>query len=177
MPRDKSEVRNLTWREFDWLMSGIDIEQPKAIKTSYGYYGVAKSPGIINDRNAYAGEPSAVSYLHERGFSVMGFHDWPQYKKVVRFFLESGKAPEQGFKSCVSLKKYAERYKAERIEEACCQILMFSGDPSIRGIYALLKSPVKKAGNTIPDMPKINHHRSRGFTRGAEQFREGGDEK
>ena len=33
-PRNKSEVRNLTWREFDWLMSGIDIEQPKAIKTT-----------------------------------------------------------------------------------------------------------------------------------------------
>ena len=31
-PRDKSEIRNLTRREFDWLMSGIDIEQPKAIK-------------------------------------------------------------------------------------------------------------------------------------------------
>jgi len=33
-PRDRSEVRNLTWREFDWLMSGLDIEQPKAIRTS-----------------------------------------------------------------------------------------------------------------------------------------------
>ena len=33
-PRNKSEVRNLTWRELDWLMSGIDIDQPKAIKTS-----------------------------------------------------------------------------------------------------------------------------------------------
>ena len=33
-PRDKSEVRNLTWQEFDWLMSGLDIEQPKAIKVS-----------------------------------------------------------------------------------------------------------------------------------------------
>ena len=33
-PRDRSEVRNLTWREFDWLMSGIDIEQPKAIRTT-----------------------------------------------------------------------------------------------------------------------------------------------
>ena len=32
-PRNKSEVRNLTWREFDWLMSGLDIEQPKAIRT------------------------------------------------------------------------------------------------------------------------------------------------
>ena len=30
-PRTKDEVRSLTWREFDWLMSGIDIEQPKAI--------------------------------------------------------------------------------------------------------------------------------------------------
>ncbi|WP_207733217.1 IS66 family insertion sequence element accessory protein TnpB [Faecalicatena contorta] len=29
-PRYKSKVRNLTWREFDYLMSGIDIEQPKA---------------------------------------------------------------------------------------------------------------------------------------------------
>lgn len=31
-PRKRSEVRNLTWREFDWLMSGIDIDQPKALK-------------------------------------------------------------------------------------------------------------------------------------------------
>ncbi len=33
-PRNRSEVRNLTWREFDWLMSGLDIDQPKAIKTA-----------------------------------------------------------------------------------------------------------------------------------------------
>ena len=33
-PRNKSEVRNLTWREFDWLMSGLDIDQPKAIKSA-----------------------------------------------------------------------------------------------------------------------------------------------
>lgn len=31
-PGNRSEVRNLTWREFDWLMSGLDIDQPKAIK-------------------------------------------------------------------------------------------------------------------------------------------------
>lgn len=33
-PRDKSEVRSLTWREFDWLLSGLDIDQPKAIKSA-----------------------------------------------------------------------------------------------------------------------------------------------
>ena len=33
-PRNKSEVRSLTWREFDWLMSGLDIDQPRAIKSA-----------------------------------------------------------------------------------------------------------------------------------------------
>lgn len=33
-PRNKDEIRNLTWQEFDWLLSGIDIEQPKAIRAS-----------------------------------------------------------------------------------------------------------------------------------------------
>lgn len=62
-------------------------------------------------------------------------------EKVVRFFLESGKTPGQSFKSCVSLKKYAGRlFKAERTEEICRQILMFSSNPSISGIQALLKS-------------------------------------
>ena len=31
-PRNKSEVRNLTWKEFEWLMQGLEIDQPKAIK-------------------------------------------------------------------------------------------------------------------------------------------------
>ncbi|MCR4750388.1 MAG: IS66 family insertion sequence element accessory protein TnpB [Lachnospiraceae bacterium] len=31
-PRKSNEARNLTWRELDWLLSGLDIEQPKAIK-------------------------------------------------------------------------------------------------------------------------------------------------
>ena len=30
-PRNASELKPNTWRQFDWLMSGLDIEQPKAI--------------------------------------------------------------------------------------------------------------------------------------------------
>ena len=32
-PRNKNEVKAITWKQFDWLMSGLDIEQPKAIKS------------------------------------------------------------------------------------------------------------------------------------------------
>lgn len=31
-PRNQLEVRQLTWQQFDWLMSGLEIEQPKAFK-------------------------------------------------------------------------------------------------------------------------------------------------
>ncbi len=31
-PRNSQEARNITWQQFDWLMSGLDIEQPKAIR-------------------------------------------------------------------------------------------------------------------------------------------------
>lgn len=32
-PRNNSEVRDLTWKEFGYLMDGIDIDQPKAIRS------------------------------------------------------------------------------------------------------------------------------------------------
>ena len=35
-PRSSSDAKSLTWQQFDWLMSGIDIEQPKAIRAHYG---------------------------------------------------------------------------------------------------------------------------------------------
>ena len=31
-PRNSEEVRALTWQQFGWLMSGLEIERPKAFK-------------------------------------------------------------------------------------------------------------------------------------------------
>lgn len=31
-PRSKEEVRDITWQEFRWLMEGLSIDQPKALK-------------------------------------------------------------------------------------------------------------------------------------------------
>lgn len=31
-PRNSSEVKPITWQQFDWLMSGLEIEQPKALR-------------------------------------------------------------------------------------------------------------------------------------------------
>ena len=101
----------------------------------------------------------------------------PNTVKVIRHFLESKRVPEQGFKSCVSLRKLAERYKGSRVEEACRQILTFSGEPSVRGLSILLKSPVTGTAAPSETVASKSFHRQRGITRGADQFREGGDEQ
>jgi len=112
-------------------------------------------------------------------YTADDFKSWansigPNTLRVVEFFLNSGRAPEQGYKPCVSLRKLEERYSVSKLEEACRQILTFSGDPSIRGISILLKTPLKNAPRNDSSPAKRRGH---GITRGVEQFREGGDRK
>ena len=36
-PRSRDEVKPITWKQFDWLMSGLETEQPKALKMPAPY--------------------------------------------------------------------------------------------------------------------------------------------
>ncbi len=33
-PRNRSGVKSIRWQQFDWLMSGLEIKQPKALRTA-----------------------------------------------------------------------------------------------------------------------------------------------
>ncbi len=92
-------------------------------------------------------------------------------EKVIRTFLQEGRAPEQGYKSCRNLMKLCEKYGSEKLEEACRSILTFSGTPNIRSLMQLLKTPVRQSNVSSP---ASESHGSRGITRGASQFRKGG---
>ena len=59
---------------------------------------------------------------------------------VVRYFLTSGSAPEQGYKACVSLKSLCKRYGKKKLEAACERMLVFSSSPSVRTISTILKN-------------------------------------
>ena len=96
--------------------------------------------------------------------------------KVVNYFLYSGKEPEQGYKYCVSLMKMTDRYGQIRIERACERLLSFTSQPSLRSIATILKNgqdklPLEK---TVEERP-VSEKRSKGITRGASAYRNGGD--
>ena len=88
--------------------------------------------------------------------------------EVVRFFLESGKEPEQGFKFCASLTKLGEKYGHSKLEKACEQVLKYAKEPNIRIITAVLKG---KHGPGRSAERKTGGDDSRyGITRGAAYF-------
>lgn len=92
-------------------------------------------------------------------------------EEVVRYFLTSGSAPEQGYKACVSLKSLCKRYGKKRLEAACERMLAFSSSPSVRTISTILKNSKEEKK---PDEENENSNKY-GITRGAAYWKKGGD--
>ena len=119
-------------------------------------------------------------YQRYLAYNAEDFKTWamsvgPMTEKAVYHFLDSGKAPEQGYKACASLMKLGERYSKERLENACGRVLAFTTTPSVRNISSLLKNEKALPDLLQPEQPKnINRY---GITRGAAYFKKGGEQK
>lgn len=94
--------------------------------------------------------------------------------EVVRHFLSAGKAPEQGYKSCVSLTKLAEKYGAKKLENTCERVLAYSSTPSIRNVSTILKNGQDKNSSKAGVVAEVSSD-SHGITRGADYFSKGGN--
>ena len=114
-------------------------------------------------------------YLH---YNAEEFSRWAasigeSTAEVVKHFLTSGREVEQGYKSCINLKKLGDRYGAARLEDACLRVLNLSASPTIRNISALCKVASKKPDQKKPDASPGN---SFGITRGASYYSKGGEQ-
>ena len=128
-------------------------------------------------------KPEHMPQEHRKylNYTAEAFTEWAasvgeNTSSVVRYFLSSGKEPEQGFKFCASVTKLAERYGAQCLEKACGRLLAFTSSPSIRTLTRILKNGQDKA--SIPEEKQNGkgtaHH---GITRGAAYFHKGGMSK
>ena len=92
-------------------------------------------------------------------------------ERVVDYFLKSGSSQEQGYKSCVALMKYGEKYGKEKLERACEGMLEISTVPSIRTIAIILKNGKEPERKTSSPTNSEKY----GITRGAAYFKKGGE--
>lgn len=92
-------------------------------------------------------------------------------EEIVRYFLTSGTAAEQGYKDCVSLTNLGKHYGKRRLEAACERMLAFSSSPSIRTITTLLKNSRNIEDSTAA--PGTDNSNQYGITRGEAYWKKG----
>ena len=91
---------------------------------------------------------------------------------VVKHFLSMHKVEQQGYKSCASLMKLADRYSTDRLENACAKALSYTPSPSLKNITTILKNGQDKV--SVAPTKSNRESAQYGITRGASYFK-GGD--
>lgn len=110
-------------------------------------------------------------------YSSESFLDWSKDVGastliVVKHFLYMHKVEQQGYKSCASLMKLADKYSTERLDKACEKALSYTPSPSLKNITTILKNGQDKVP-FVKDKTAVKNN-SYGITRGAAYFN-GGD--
>ena len=91
---------------------------------------------------------------------------------VIKNFLYSHKVEQQGYKSCASLMKLADRYSTKRLEAACEKSLSFTPNPSLKNITTILKNKqdlIKPKTNQSKASAQYGIKRNSSYCRGGEQ--------
>ena len=137
-------------------------------------------------RKMYAPEPI---YLPEHmpenhrkflEYNTESFLDWGKSMGhsthlVIKHFLLMHKVEQQGYKSCASLMKLADRYGTDRLENACTKALSYTPNPSLKNISTILKNGQDKVVLTSESARVSNKESLKyGITSGASYYK-GGD--
>lgn len=102
-------------------------------------------------RKLYASEPIYIpEHMPENHrkflkYNTESFLEWGKAMGhstllVIKHFLFMHKVEQQGYKSCASLMKLADRYGTERLENACAKALSYTPNPSLKNISTILKN-------------------------------------
>ena len=175
-----TDGRNKYSVPFDLIGETVDVRLTRnMVEVFYKQTRVALHIRLERARREPVVKPEHMPEHHRKylRYNAEDFKTWannvgPAAVKVVHYFLSQGKEAEQGYKSCASLTKLAERYGAAAVENACSRVLRISSAPAIRNIATLCKSATgeKPTGND-PEQKKPSGH---GITRGAGYYSKGG---
>lgn len=139
---------------------------------------VASHPRLIQRQRDPITKTEHMPDNHKKylSYNKKAFLEWaaavgPNTATVVNTFLELGKVPEQGYKSCASLTNMADKYTFQRLEDACARALSYTATPNIKTIRTILQTGQDKVRKEAPSNSSAGS--SYAFTRGASYFKGG----
>ena len=164
---------------YEYIKQKVDVRITKnVIEVFFEGNRISSHPRLYGITGQYSTIETHMPPDHKAYVSWNGerFRNWAakigtNTSTVVNLFLTNHKVEQQGYKSCMTLLKLADKYSIQRLEAACTKAVYYTPVPSLKSIQAILKSGQDKAvtNENLTEAPsKTSEY---GFTRGAEYYK------
>ena len=160
---------------YEYIKQKVDVRLTRtAIEIFFDGNRICSHPRLNGRSNQYSTMESHMPPNHQKyvQWNAERFIKWAEKigsdtETVIRAILSGYKVEQQGYKACMGLLKLADKYSAERLENACRKALGYTPRPSLKNIQAILGSGQDK----IQEETKTTSSSSQyGFTRGADYY-------
>lgn len=158
-----------------YIKQKVDVRITKStVEVFYSGNRISSHPRLYGHSNQYSTLEAHMPQNHLQYVQWNGerFRRWASKigkstETVVSAILSGYKVEQQGYKACMGILKLADKYSAERLENACFKALTFTPRPSLKNIQAILSSGQDRIEPEKPEKPSTSQY---GFTRGAEYY-------
>jgi len=164
---------------YEFIGKKVDVRvTEKCVEVFYHNNRIASHIGVAYAKDPiYLPEHMPENHRKYLSYNTESFLEWGESigsstLSVVKTFVYTHKVEQQGYKSCASLMKLADRYSIERLETACNRALSYTPNPSLKNISTILKNGQDKVCAKQSVTKTSGQY---GITRGASYFKGGID--
>lgn len=165
---------------YEFIGRKVDIRTTeKCIEVFYHGNRIASHVKVSYTKDPiYAPEHMPENHRRYLNYNTESFIQWADgigssTLSVIKAFLYAHKVEQQGYRSCASLMRLADRYSTERLEAACEKVLSYTPSPSLKNITTILKHGQDKVVLEVPTSRPSSQY---GITRKSPNYR-GGEQK
>lgn len=161
---------------YEYIKQKVDVRVTKGtVEVFFDGNRICSHPRLYGRTNQYSTTEDHMPPNHQQYVQWTGerFCKWAakighHAETVVRAILAGYKVEQQGYKACMGLLKLADKYSADRLENACQKALIYTPRPSLKNVQAILSSGQDKFQEDSVSQPSSSSQF--GFTRGAEYY-------
>jgi len=161
---------------YEYIKRKVDVRITKGtVEIFFDGNRICSHPRLYGRANQYHTVEDHMPPNHQQYVQWNGerFAKWAakigyNTETVVRAILAGYKVEQQGYKACMGLLKLADKYSAQRLENACKRALTYTPRPSLKNVQTILSSGQDKVGDDSVAQPSSSPQY--GFTRGADYY-------
>ena len=162
---------------YEYIKQKVDVRITKStVEVFFNGNRICSHPRLHGRPNQYSTVEAHMPPNHQQYVQWNGerFRRWAakigeNTHTVIDALLSGYKVEQQGYKACMGILKLADKYSAERLENACQKALTYTPRPSLKNLQTILSSGQDKT----PDEKRETEKKAEsqyGFTRGADYY-------